>query len=130
MQVGRVTVEILRPVPLQPLEVAARVARPGRSVELLEASLKLSCSSSTKAKSRACRCSTGVRQGTACAGVLLPASMVLPMAGLAFVCLTGFALVAGRLRTALARSRVSRTVNAAIGGLLVGLAAKLASAAR
>jgi acyl-Coa thioesterase superfamily protein/acyl-CoA thioesterase superfamily protein len=38
-QIGRVTVEILRPVPLDPLEVTARVVRPGRSVELLEASL-------------------------------------------------------------------------------------------
>jgi Thioesterase-like superfamily len=39
MRVGRVTFEILRPVPLAPLEVEARVARPGRSVELIEASL-------------------------------------------------------------------------------------------
>jgi hypothetical protein len=37
--VGRVTVEILAPVPIAPLTVTARVARPGRSVELLEASL-------------------------------------------------------------------------------------------
>jgi hypothetical protein len=39
MQVGRITLEILRPVPLDPLETTARVVRPGRSVELLEASL-------------------------------------------------------------------------------------------
>jgi Thioesterase-like superfamily len=39
MQVGRITFEILAPVPLAPLQVGARVARPGRSVELLEASL-------------------------------------------------------------------------------------------
>jgi hypothetical protein len=39
MQVGRITFEILRPVPLEPLVVGARVARPGRSVELLEAEL-------------------------------------------------------------------------------------------
>jgi hypothetical protein len=39
LRVGRVTVEILGPVPLAPLTVAARVVRPGRSVELLEASL-------------------------------------------------------------------------------------------
>jgi hypothetical protein len=37
MRVGRVTFEILRPVPLAPLEVEARITRPGRSVELLEA---------------------------------------------------------------------------------------------
>jgi hypothetical protein len=38
-QVGRITFEILRPVPIAPLRVEARVARPGRSVELVEASL-------------------------------------------------------------------------------------------
>jgi len=38
-RIGRVTLEILNPVPLGPLEVSARVARPGRSVELLEAEL-------------------------------------------------------------------------------------------
>lgn len=36
-QIGRVAVEILGPVPLEPLTVTARVARPGRSVELIEA---------------------------------------------------------------------------------------------
>jgi acyl-Coa thioesterase superfamily protein/acyl-CoA thioesterase superfamily protein len=39
MRLARITVEILGPVPLEPLTVSARVARPGRSVELLEASL-------------------------------------------------------------------------------------------
>jgi acyl-Coa thioesterase superfamily protein/acyl-CoA thioesterase superfamily protein len=38
-QVARVTVEILRPVPIAPLSASARVARPGRSVELLEGTL-------------------------------------------------------------------------------------------
>jgi hypothetical protein len=38
-RVGRITFEILRGVPVAPLTVAARVVRPGRSVELLEASL-------------------------------------------------------------------------------------------
>ena len=38
-QVGRVTFEILRPVPLAPLRVEVRTVRPGRSVELLEALL-------------------------------------------------------------------------------------------
>src|SRR2546422_5698229 len=37
--VGRITFEILRAVPIAPLRVEARVARPGRSVELVEASL-------------------------------------------------------------------------------------------
>jgi hypothetical protein len=39
-RIGRATVEILAPVPIEPLTVSARVARPGRSVELLEASLE------------------------------------------------------------------------------------------
>jgi hypothetical protein len=39
-QVGRVTVEILGSVPIAPLRATARVVRPGRSVELLEASLE------------------------------------------------------------------------------------------
>jgi hypothetical protein len=38
-QLGRVTFEILGPVPIAPLAVSARVVRPGRSVELIEASL-------------------------------------------------------------------------------------------
>jgi hypothetical protein len=39
VQVARVTFEILRPVPIATLRVEARIVRPGRSVELLEASL-------------------------------------------------------------------------------------------
>jgi hypothetical protein len=39
-QVARITLEILGPVPLAPLTASARVARPGRGVELLEASLR------------------------------------------------------------------------------------------
>ncbi len=35
--VGRITIEILRPVPLAPLTVAGKVVRPGRNVELVEA---------------------------------------------------------------------------------------------
>jgi hypothetical protein len=38
-RVGRVTVEILGPVPIAPLTVAARVVRPGRGVELVEGEL-------------------------------------------------------------------------------------------
>ena len=40
MLISRVTCEILHAVPVGELEVSARVSRPGRSVELLEASLK------------------------------------------------------------------------------------------
>jgi hypothetical protein len=39
MRIGRITLEILGPVPLAPLMVTAEVVRPGRSVELLEATL-------------------------------------------------------------------------------------------
>src|SRR4051794_33991543 len=39
-QIGRVTFEILRPVPLEPLDVSAEIVRPGRSVQLLEATLR------------------------------------------------------------------------------------------
>jgi Thioesterase-like superfamily len=37
--VGRISIEILRPVPLAPLAVAHEVVRPGRAVELVEARL-------------------------------------------------------------------------------------------
>jgi hypothetical protein len=39
-QVGRVTFEILRPVPIGPVSVEARIARPGRRVQLVEATLR------------------------------------------------------------------------------------------
>jgi hypothetical protein len=39
MQVARITTEILGPVPIEPLRLEARVVRPGRTVELVEASL-------------------------------------------------------------------------------------------
>jgi hypothetical protein len=38
-EVGRITYEILRPVPIVPLTVSAEVVRPGRAVELVEATL-------------------------------------------------------------------------------------------
>src|SRR5438046_3466790 len=40
MAVARLTVELLSPVPLVPLTVAARWARPGRKVQIVEASLR------------------------------------------------------------------------------------------
>jgi hypothetical protein len=39
MRVGRLTVEILAPVPIAPLTLSVEVVRPGRSVEMVEASL-------------------------------------------------------------------------------------------
>jgi hypothetical protein len=40
MRVGRVTVEILAPLPIAPMTLTARVVRPGRSVEMLEAGVE------------------------------------------------------------------------------------------
>ena len=39
MRIGRIAIDILGPVPLAPLKVEARIVRPGRSVELLHATL-------------------------------------------------------------------------------------------
>jgi Thioesterase-like superfamily len=39
-QVGRITFEILRPVPIAPLRLSARILRPGRRVQLVEAELR------------------------------------------------------------------------------------------
>jgi hypothetical protein len=38
-RVGRITIEILRPIPIAPLAVSSRVVRPGRNVELVAAEL-------------------------------------------------------------------------------------------
>jgi len=38
-QIGRLTFEILRPVPIGPVAVEARIVRPGRRVQMVEASL-------------------------------------------------------------------------------------------
>ena len=64
------------------------------------------------------------------ASAAMPVAMVATMAALVFAGLAGYALLAGRLRVALARPRVARWVNAGVGTLLVGLALKLAGAAR
>ena len=39
-QVGRITFEILRPVPIGPVAVEARIVRPGRRVQMFEAALR------------------------------------------------------------------------------------------
>ena len=39
-QVGRITFEILRSVPIAPVRLGARVARPGRRVQMVEAELR------------------------------------------------------------------------------------------
>jgi hypothetical protein len=38
-QVARMTIELLRPVPMQPIELRARTLRPGKKVQLVEASV-------------------------------------------------------------------------------------------
>ncbi|MBS1678522.1 MAG: thioesterase family protein [Actinobacteria bacterium] len=40
-QVCRITFEILRPIPIGPVEVEARIVRPGRRVQMLEAELRV-----------------------------------------------------------------------------------------
>jgi hypothetical protein len=40
MRIGRVTVEILAPLPIAPMTLSARVVRPGRSVEMIESVLE------------------------------------------------------------------------------------------
>ncbi|MGB7686457.1 MAG: thioesterase family protein [Solirubrobacterales bacterium] len=67
-QVGRVTYEILRAVPIMPVEVTARVVRPGRRVQLLEA--ELSAGGEVLMRATAWRIRTGE--------VDLPAEAVLP----------------------------------------------------
>jgi hypothetical protein len=39
--VSRLTLELLRPVPLEPLQLSTRLVRPGRKVQLIEASLRV-----------------------------------------------------------------------------------------
>jgi hypothetical protein len=41
MQVVRLTVELLRPVPMRPLQVSAVVTRPGKKVQIVDASVSL-----------------------------------------------------------------------------------------
>ncbi len=49
-QLGRVTFEILRPVPIGPVRVEAGVVRPGRSVQMIEASLSAAGEVAMKAR--------------------------------------------------------------------------------
>ena len=53
MRVARITVDLLRPVPIAPLAVAAEVLRPGRRVQLVGASL--SCEGEEVARAQALR---------------------------------------------------------------------------
>ncbi|MGH9114577.1 MAG: thioesterase family protein [Acidimicrobiales bacterium] len=53
MQVVRLTVELVRPVPLRPLHVSSAVTRPGRKVQIVDAAL--SCDGTEVARARALR---------------------------------------------------------------------------
>ena len=54
-RIGRIAIEILRPVPLAPLTVATRVERPGRNVELVAAELLTAADGTAVALARAWR---------------------------------------------------------------------------
>ncbi|MGH8918523.1 MAG: thioesterase family protein, partial [Actinomycetes bacterium] len=56
MQVVRLTVELVRPVPLTPLEVHAEITRPGKRVQLVDATLR--AEGSEVARARALRIRT------------------------------------------------------------------------
>jgi hypothetical protein len=53
LAVARLTVELLRPVPLEPLHLAAHVVRPGRKVQLVEATLEHAATGQEVARARA-----------------------------------------------------------------------------
>jgi len=75
--VGRVTFEILRPVPIGPVRVEAEVVRPGRSVQLVEATL--SGEEGELIKARAWRLRRGEIEMPA--GLVQPSPPVGPEAG-------------------------------------------------
>jgi hypothetical protein len=53
LEVARMTVELLRPVPVAPLAVEAAVVRPGRKVQLVEATVRDAASGNEVARARA-----------------------------------------------------------------------------
>jgi len=54
-EVSRLTIELLRPVPVEPLAVEAQVIRPGRKVQLVEAAIRHAASGTEVARARALR---------------------------------------------------------------------------
>jgi hypothetical protein len=58
LDVTRMTVELLRPVPVAPLAVEAAVVRPGRKVQLLEATMREAGTGTEVARARALRIRT------------------------------------------------------------------------
>jgi hypothetical protein len=71
---ARVTCELLRPVPLGPLEVGAEIVKPGRRVQLLDASLRTEDGVEVM-RARALRVH---RSGAAAAGAVVPAVAAAP----------------------------------------------------
>jgi hypothetical protein len=71
--VARMTVEILGPIPVAELHLAARLARPGRSVELVEASLSAEGREVARASAWRIRRTTGTEVASG-----LPAPVPLP----------------------------------------------------
>ena len=55
MAVARLTVELMRPVPLEPLVVRAEVVRPGRRVQLVDAAIHHAASGAELVRARALR---------------------------------------------------------------------------
>jgi hypothetical protein len=55
MAVARLTVELLRPIPLEPLVVRAEVVRPGRRIQLVEAAIHHAASGTELVRARALR---------------------------------------------------------------------------
>ncbi|HEX9260641.1 MAG TPA: acyl-CoA thioesterase domain-containing protein, partial [Acidimicrobiales bacterium] len=55
LHVARLTVELMRPVPLRPLHISATITRPGRKVQLVDASIVDSTTDAEVARARALR---------------------------------------------------------------------------
>jgi hypothetical protein len=55
MEIARVTVELLRPIPIEPVRVDAQVVRPGRRVQLVDATMTLAATGIEVARARALR---------------------------------------------------------------------------
>jgi hypothetical protein len=72
-QVTRLTVELMRPVPVTPLRVRAEVVRPGRKVRLVEASLWSGDANLAQARALSLRTTDApVPEGAAAAGPVVP----------------------------------------------------------
>ena len=75
MVVARLTVELLRPVPIAPLRIAARFSRPGKKVQIVEASLVVADGGTEVARATALRMRRGhvpIPEGAAATGTLPP----------------------------------------------------------